>query len=54
MPPSVDKEWVESLIGLRMKVEECWWEGFSGTALCPGQIVVASSSNLMEMNGSIL
>jgi hypothetical protein len=23
--PSVDKEWAQSLIGLRMKVPESWW-----------------------------
>lgn len=36
--PSIDREWAESLEGLRMKVEERWWAGYSGTTLCPGRI----------------
>jgi len=34
----IDREWAKSLVGLRMKVEECWWPEFSSTALCPGKI----------------
>ena len=45
MPPSVDTEWVQSLIGLRMLVEECLWEGWSGSALCPGAIVAVDFSD---------
>jgi len=39
MPPSVDREWAQSLVGLRMLVEKSWWEGGSGSDLCPGLIV---------------
>ena len=39
MPPSVDREWAESLVGLRMKVEDCWWDGCTGSELYPGAIV---------------
>eukprot|EP00956_Cyclotella_meneghiniana_P033551 scaffold96912_cov61-Cyclotella_meneghiniana.AAC.2 len=36
---SVDQEWATSLIGLRMQVEERWWPEYSGSDLCPGQII---------------
>ena len=45
MPPSVDTEWAQSLIGLHMLVEECWWEGWSCSALCPGAIVAVDFSD---------
>ena len=38
MPVSVDKEWAKSFIGLRMQVEEGWWDGCSCSTLYPGQI----------------
>lgn len=37
--PSFDPEWEELLVGIRMMVEECWWDSYSSTALCPGTIV---------------
>jgi hypothetical protein len=42
MPVSVDKEWAESLIGLRMQVEESWWDGCSGSTLYPGRIAAVN------------
>ena len=34
----IDQEWAESLIGLRVKVPEGWWDGASGSALFMGTI----------------
>jgi hypothetical protein len=41
MPPSsytVDPEWGESLVGLRMAVPLSWWPGYTGTELSLGKI----------------
>ena len=44
MPPvlsksvSIDPEWAESLVGLRMKVPERWWDGCTGNTLFHGEI----------------
>jgi hypothetical protein len=35
---TIDREWARSLIGLRLKVEACWWPEFSGHELYPGVI----------------
>jgi hypothetical protein len=42
MPVYVYKEWAESLIGLRMQVEESWWDGCSGSTLYPGRIAAVN------------
>jgi len=34
----IDQEWAESLIGLRVKVPEGWWDGASGSDLFMGTI----------------
>ena len=34
----IDREWAASLRGLRMKVPDDWWPGFSGSALNAGVI----------------
>ena len=39
MANSVSREWAESLIGLRMKVEGSWWDGWGDDGLWPGTIV---------------
>jgi len=46
MPPSVDKEWAKSLIGLRMKVEDCWWDGCNGSTLYPGRIAAVDFNDV--------
>jgi hypothetical protein len=38
----VYKEWTESLTGIRMQVEESWWDGCSGSTLYPGRIAAVS------------
>ena len=56
-PPSVDKEWAKSLIGLHMKGDEGWWEDYGGTALWPGQIVAVNFGDelgrffILQLNG---
>ena len=35
---SVDREWAESLVGLRMLVESRWWDGYDDGELNPGTI----------------
>ena len=35
---AIDREWAASLRGLRMKVPDDWWPGFSGRALNAGAI----------------
>ena len=35
---SVDREWAESLVGLRMLVESRWWDGYDDGGLNPGTI----------------
>ena len=35
---TIDTEWAESLVGLRMQVPGHWWPGFSGNELNPGTI----------------
>eukprot|EP00956_Cyclotella_meneghiniana_P036207 scaffold122820_cov43-Cyclotella_meneghiniana.AAC.1 len=37
-PPSIDREWAESLVGLRMIVESSWWDGYDDSELNPGVI----------------
>eukprot|EP00956_Cyclotella_meneghiniana_P001712 scaffold1870_cov73-Cyclotella_meneghiniana.AAC.3 len=37
-PISVDREWAESLVGLRMLVESRWWDGYDDGELNPGTI----------------
>eukprot|EP00956_Cyclotella_meneghiniana_P005088 scaffold6302_cov61-Cyclotella_meneghiniana.AAC.5 len=37
-PISVDREWAESLVGLRMLVESRWWDGYDDEELNPGTI----------------
>jgi hypothetical protein len=37
--PSIDREWARSLIGLRLQVESCWWDGFDGHELNPASVV---------------
>ncbi|KAL7536120.1 hypothetical protein ACHAXR_006945 [Thalassiosira sp. AJA248-18] len=42
---SVDREWATSLNGLRMKVEDRWWDGYTGTTLHPGKILDVDFTN---------
>ena len=35
---SVDREWAESMVGLRMLVESRWWDGYDDGGLNPGTI----------------
>eukprot|EP00956_Cyclotella_meneghiniana_P007367 scaffold10033_cov103-Cyclotella_meneghiniana.AAC.1 len=37
-PLSIDREWAESLVGLRMIVESSWWDGYDDSELNPGVI----------------
>ena len=37
--PTIDTEWAESIIGLRLKVPTNWWARLSGTDLHDGKIV---------------
>jgi hypothetical protein len=37
--PSISVEWVESLIGLSMKVPDHWWDDYHGYKLHDGKIV---------------
>ena len=36
--PNIDREWALSLVGLRVKVPQNWWPGYSSTALSAGTI----------------
>ena len=37
-PLSIDREWAESLVGLRMIVESKWWDGYDDSELNSGVI----------------
>jgi hypothetical protein len=45
MALNVDREWANSLVGLRMKVEDRWWQGYTTTNLNPGSIVATDFEN---------
>jgi hypothetical protein len=36
--PRIDSCWAESLVGLRVKIPDNWWVGYSGTYLHDGKI----------------
>jgi hypothetical protein len=42
---TVDREWATSLKGLCMKVEDRWWDGYTGSMLYPGQIIDVDFTN---------
>ena len=37
-PIPIDTEWAESLVGLRVKVPDCWWVNCDGKKLYSGVI----------------
>lgn len=39
------ERWAESLVGLRMKVEDRWWQGYTTTNLNPGCIGAVDFAN---------
>ena len=45
---SVDREWAESLIGLRMRVPESWWVSYTSNNLCPCRISAIDFSDEHE------
>ena len=38
MPHSIDTEWAQSLVGLRLKIPDHWWPDYDGDTLNPGKI----------------
>ena len=42
---TIDTEWANDLIGLRMLVPEYWWPSFTDSTLCRGTIVGIESNN---------
>ena len=44
-PMVMDQEWALSLVGLRLKVPEQWWPGYSGNTLYAGQIAAVNFSD---------
>ena len=39
---SIDPEWANSVVGLRVKVPNCWWPGYNGKKLHPGSITAVN------------
>ncbi|KAL3773343.1 hypothetical protein ACHAW5_010020 [Stephanodiscus triporus] len=44
-PMVIDQEWALSLVGLRLKVPEKWWNGYTGNTLYAGQIAAVNFSD---------
>ena len=47
-PMAIDREWAESLVGLRLKVPEHWWDGFSGNTESEGRIAEVDFEDAAE------
>jgi len=38
MPPSIDRDWAQSVVGLRVSVPTSWWQGCDGNDINDGII----------------
>ena len=48
IPISVDEEWSATLIGLRMRVPDNWWDVWTGSQLYEGQIAAVDFDDEAE------
>ena len=51
--PTIDAEWAESIVGLRLRVPDCWWVGYNSREANDGKLKsfdVSSQKWMLELD----